>query len=315
MKKPWPKLSYNEWNDTYQTLHRYLQIVGKLRIYKAPWINHSWHATYYVTSRGLTTSAIPLEDRNLTVEFDFVDHEVIFNDSLGKSHKIPLRNESVANFFQEFLDALEIMDVTGYVDDHPVECLDNIRFPDDHDRKTYNPDHANQFFQVLVRVNNVFQKFRSEFLGKSSPVHLFWGSFDLVVTRFSGRKAPEFSGIAPYVSPLIMKEAYSHEVSSCGFWPGNEKYPHIVFYSYAYPEPDGYKKAIVQPVSAFYNKDMGEFMLHYEDVLKSDDPDEVLMSFLESTYLAASELGNWDSKEFEGSPYLHQLSEKYENRI
>lgn len=307
----WPELHYSDWKKTCDTLHRYLQIAGKLRIYKAPWLNHSWHATYYVTSRGLTTSAIPLGDRNLTIEFDFIDHYVHFEDSLGKTSKIKLQNESVSQFFSKFLNVLKEFNVIGYLDDRPVECSDNTPFPEDHGRQTYEPEYANRFFQVLVRVNNVFQQYRAEFIGKSSPVHLFWGSFDLAVTRFSGRKAPEHPGVAPYVSPVVMKEAYSHEVCSVGFWPGNELYPHAAFYSYAYPEPAGFKTAKVGPAGTHYDKTMSEFILHYNDVQRSENPDGMLLEFLESSYQKASELGQWDVEGLQETAFMEILSEKY----
>lgn len=311
----WPELNYQEWKDTCETLHRYLQVVGKLRIYKAPWLNHSWHATYYVTSRGLTTSAIPLDDRNLTVNFDFIDHTVLFQDSLGKEQTIKLQDESVAEFFQRFQEVLKLMGISGYYDYHPVECADNTPFNEDHKRKTYDPSQVANFFQALVRVTNVFQKFRAEFIGKSSPVHLFWGSFDLVVTRFSGRKAPEHPGAAPYISPLVVKEAYSHEVCSFGFWPGNELYPLAAFYSYSYPEPNGYKTAKFGPQGTYYNKDLGEFILHYDEVRRSEDPEGMLLGFLEGAYKTATSLGNWDAKEMEETTFMGILSERYyENR-
>src|SRR5690606_14042053 len=312
MKKLWPDLKYEDWKDTYHTLHRYLQVIGKLRIYKSPWLNHSWHATYYVNSRGLTTSAIPLEDRNLTIQFDFHHHEVIFEDSRGRSHSIPLQSQTVAAFYEKFLDALSIMEVSGYINDYPVECMDNVPFSEDEIRKSYNPEQVQNFFQVLVLVNNVFEKFRSEFIGKTSPSHLFWGSFDLAVTRFSGRKAPEHPGIAPHVSPIVMKEAYSHEVCSVGFWPGSEAYPHTIFYSYAYPEPEGFRESVIE--NAFYNEKMGEFMLHYDDVQKSDYPENTLMNFLQSSYQKVSELGDWKIEKLEENSFLYQLSKKYQNK-
>lgn len=314
-KHHWPELNYLEWKDTYHTLHRYLQIVGKLRIYKAPWINHSWHATYYVNSRGLTTSAIPLNDRNLTVSFDFIDHQVKFEDSLGNTHSFNLQEETVADFYQKFMDALKIMQITGYENDYPVECSDRVRFSEDTIRHTYNSTQVYNFFQALVRVTNIFQKYRSEFSGKSSPVHFFWGSFDLAVTRFSGNSAPEHPGIAPYVSPEVMKEAYSHEVMSCGFWPGSDQYPHAIFYSYAYPTPDGFAEAIIKPDAAFFNKDLGEFVLHYDEVQKAADPETILMSFLHSSFEAASQLGGWDKNKLRESPFRLTLSEKYQHQL
>lgn len=311
MSTIWPELNYSHWKDTYQTLHRYLQIVGKLRLYKSPWLNHSWHATYYVNSRGLTTSAIPLGDRNLTIQFDFFDHALIFEDSFGTVIKLPLMSESVASFFSRFLSTLDQLGIEGYINDYPVECPDNIRFSQDTTRKTYNKEHVENFFQALVRVNNVFQQYRSEFTGKSSPVHLFWGSFDLAVTRFSGRAAPEHPGIAPYISPIVMKEAYSQEVCSCGFWPGNELYPHAIFYSYAYPEPPLFKESTLHPLESFYNKEMGEFMLHYDEVQKSSNPEKMLLTFMRSSYQKASELAAWDKEKLTEDQFWMHLSQKY----
>lgn len=315
MKSSWPSLNYKDWQDTYQTLHRYLQIVGKLRLYKSPWLNHSWHATFYVNSRGLTTYAIPIGDRNLTIQFDFIDHKLLFEDSFGKAHQIPLRSQTVAVFFEKFLDALKIMNISDYKNDFPAECLDNVRFSQDEIRKVYNHQQVNNFFQVLVRVSNVFEKYRSEFVGKSSPVHLFWGSFDLAVTRFSGKLAPEHPGTAPHLSPVVMKEAYSHEVCSCGFWPGSDSYPHAIFYSYAYPEPQDFKESAIRPSKAFYNNDMKEFMLHYDDVQNSADPEQTLLEFMRTSYQFASELGDWDREKTEGNKFWQQLSHKYEGEI
>lgn len=313
MKTHWPELDYQEWKDTYHTLHRYLQIVGKLRIYKAPWINHSWHATFYVHSRGLTTSAIPLGDRNLTIYFDFVNHQVVFEDSFGETYHFNLQDESVAQFFEKFLHAMKVMNISGYENDFPVECEDHIPFSKDEIHKTYDPIHAHHFFQVLVRVTNVFQKYRAEFSGKSSPVHFFWGSFDLAVTRFSGEVAPEHPGIAPHISPLVMKEAYSHEVISCGFWPGNEQYPHTVFYSYAYPVPEGFAQSTLEPKEAFFHKELGEFLLHYDVVQKSQHPEEMLLDFLHSSFNTASQLAQWDSNFLKETPFRYELNEKYQS--
>lgn len=306
----WPTLEYSEWKDTYQTLHRWTQIVGKLRLCKSPWCNHSWNTTLYVTSRGLSTSAIPLGQRSLTVDFDFHDHQLIFQDSLGKNFVLLLQNETVASFYERFLEALKIMDVEPSFDPVPNEVEDGIPFAEDTVHRTYNPLHAHEFFQVLVRVNNIFQEFRTDFVGKSSPVHFFWGSFDLAVTRFSGRRAPEHPGGVPHLSNDVVREAYSHEVMSCGFWPGNEMYPHAAFYSYAYPEPDRFSKAKIMPPEAIYNQDLHEFVLPYETVRTSLEPAATLMSFLESSYRAAANLGHWDRDMLEVSPYLYRLKER-----
>lgn len=310
MNLTWPTLEYSEWKDTYETLHRWTQIVGKLRLCKSPWCNHSWNTTLYVTSRGLSTSAIPLGQRSLTVDFDFHDHQLIFQDSLGKSFVLLLQNETVASFYERFLEALKIMDVEPNFDPVPNEVEDGIPFAEDTVHRTYNPLHAHEFFQVLVRVNNIFQKFRTDFVGKSSPVHFFWGSFDLAITRFSGRRAPEHPGGIPHLSNDVVREAYSHEEMSCGFWPGNAMYPHAAFYSYAYPEPDRFSKAKIMPPEAIYNQDLHEFVLPYEIVRTSLEPAATLMSFLESSYRAAANLGHWDRDMLEVSPYLYRLKER-----
>ncbi|WPU65726.1 DUF5996 family protein [Peredibacter starrii] len=310
MNLTWPTLEYSEWKDTYETLHRWTQIVGKLRLCKSPWCNHSWNTTLYVTSRGLSTSAIPLGQRNLTVDFDFHDHQLIFQDSVGKSFVLLLQNETVASFYERFLEALKIMDVEPNFDPVPNEVSDGIPFAEDTVHRTYDPLKAHNFFQALVRVNNIFQEFRTDFVGKSSPVHFFWGSFDLAITRFSGRRAPEHPGGIPNLPNDVVREAYSHEEMSCGFWPGNEMYPHAAFYSYAYPEPDHFSKAKVMPPEAIYNQDLHEFILPYETVRTSLEPAATLMSFLESSYRAAANLGHWDRDMLEVSPYLYRLKER-----
>ncbi len=309
MQTSWPKLDYSEWKATYETLHRWLQIVGKLRLCKSPWTNHSWNTTFYITSRGLTTSAIPLNDRVLTVDFDFIEHQLIFQDSLGKNFSILLQSESVASFYSRFLEALTAMEVEPTFDPHPNEVSDATAFYEDSTHATYDPFHVHQCFQVLVRAHNVLLDFRSNFVGKSSPVHFFWGSFDLAVTRFSGRRAPEHPGGVPHLSNEVVREAYSHEVMSCGFWPGNELYPQAAFYAYAYPEPQGFSKAKINPPEAFYHQDLHEFILPYDYVRTSTDPTSVLMNFLDSSYRAAANIGGWDRDILEVSPHLFKLRE------
>jgi hypothetical protein len=310
----WPKLDYAEWKPTYETLHRWLQIIGKLRLCKSPWVNHSWSTTFYVTSRGLTTSAIPMDDHNLTVDFDFIDHKLIFQDSTGKHMAMVLQNESVASFYTRIQECLRVMDIVPTFNPVPNEVTDAIPFAEDGVHCTYQRLHAYKAWQVLVRVNNVLQKFRSEFVGKSSPVHLFWGSFDLAVTRFSGRRAPEHPGGIPYLSDEVVREAYSHEVMSCGFWPGNEIYPHAAFYAYAYPEPENFSKAKILPPEAFYYIDLHEFILPYEVVRTSSNPAGVMMSFYESAYRAAANLGKWDRDILEVSPHLLKMQEVLQSR-
>jgi hypothetical protein len=305
----WPKLNYSEWRPTYETLHRWLQIVGKLRLCKSPFSNHSWNTTFYVTSRGLTTSAIPLGDRNLTIDFDFLDHQLIFLDSLGKNFVMLLQNETVASFFERFQEGLRIMDVNPTFDPSPNEVMDATPFSEDQTHSTYNPRQAYECWQVLVRVANIMMEFRSEFMGKSSPVHLFWGSFDLAVTRFSGRRAPKHPGGIPHLSDDVVREAYSHEVMSCGFWPGNEMYPEAAFYAYAYPEPHGFSKAQFQVNEAFYHPDLHEFILPYEALRTSPEPRQVLLDFFNSAYRAASNLGNWDKSNLEMGRELLRMRE------
>lgn len=309
METSWPKLEYLEWKATYETLHRWLQIVGKLRLCKSPWANHSWNTTFYVTARGFTTSAIPLGERALTVDFDFIDHQLLFQDSLGKNYVLPLQSESVAAFYSKFLKGLAAMEVEASFSPAPNEVSDATPFAQDIFHATYDRAAAHRCFQVMIRVHNVLQEFRSNFVGKSSPVHFFWGSFDLALTRFSGRKAPEHPGGVPHLSNDVVREAYSHEVMSCGFWPGNEMYPEAAFYAYAYPEPTGFSKAQINPPQAFYHPVLREFILPYEVVRNSADPQKVLMSFLESTYRAAANIGNWDRELLEVSPYLFKLKE------
>ncbi len=310
MKHHWPKLSYTEWKDTLETLHRYLQIAGKLRMCKSPWANHSWNSALYVTSRGLTTSAIPLGERSLTLDFDFLDHQLRFEDSTGRSFLIPLIEQSVADFYEEFQEALKIFDVKPSFSPVPNEVMDGTPFFADKTHHRYDPVKVHDFFQILVRVSNVLSDYRSEFVGKSSPVHFFWGAMDLAVTRFSGKEAPEHPGGMPHVSDTIMKEAYSHEVMSCGFWPGNEMYPKPAFYAYAYPVPEKLKDQKISTLGAYYNQDMGEFILDYEAALNSDDPASLIRDFFESSYKIIADALEWDRKNLEFSPYLSEMRER-----
>ncbi|MBC7538389.1 MAG: hypothetical protein H7281_06185 [Bacteriovorax sp.] len=309
----WPSLDYLEWKSTYETLHRWVQIVGKLRFCKTPWINHSWHSALYISSRGFTTTAIPDGDRNFTVEFDFIDHKLIFITSDGKEASFGLQNESVSAFYERFQKCLKKLKIEAHYYPCPNETLNDTPFAKDFVHCTYIPIRAHRCWQVMVRVNNVMNNFRSNFIGKSSPVHFFWGSFDLAVTRFSGRAAPEHPGGVPHIPDLVVKEAYSQEVSSCGFWPGNEMFPHAAFYSYAYPEPKGFVKALVEPFEAYYNDTLKEFILPYDVVVDSTDPEKMILSFFESTYRAAADLGNWDKSTLEESRFLKLLKEQNHN--
>ncbi len=303
MTHSWPELNYSEWRPTYETLHRWVQIVGKLKLCKSPWLNHAWHSTFQVTSRGLTTNAIPLGDRILTIDFDFIDHVLLFQDSRGLKFEMKLHNESVSSFYERFLEVLKMFSVTPTFYHGPNEVMDAIPFEMDATHCTYIPLHAHAAFQVLVRVSNIFQEYRADFIGKSSPVHFFWGSFDLAVTRFSGKSAPEHPGGAPHLPDRVAREAYSHEVMSCGFWPGNEMYPKAAFYAYAYPEPSDFSHARV-PAEAYYHHQLHEFILDYDLVVASSDPESLIRDFIQSVYYSAADLGRWDREELEHSPYL-----------
>lgn len=305
----WPKLEYAEWKPTYETLHRWLQIIGKLRMCKSPWANHSWNTTLYLSSRGLTTSAIPLGDRNLTIELDFFDHKILFTESMGKQITLNLQEESVASFYKRFLGALRELNVQPTFEGTPNEVMDATPFDQDERHCTYNKDQAFTCFQVLVRVSNVLQDFRADFIGKSSPVHFFWGSFDLAVTRFSGRRAPQHPGGIPHLSNEVVREAYSHEVISCGFWPGNDMYPQAAFYAYAYPEPEAFGQARVMPQEAFYHPDLHEYILDYDKVRTASNPQEIIRTFFNSAYREAAFLGSWDRIALEISPELAKLRE------
>lgn len=307
----WPALDYHSWRPTYQTLHMWTQIVGKLRLCKTPWMNHSWHTTLYVTPLGLTTSAIPIGDESLSVDFDFSSHELAFAMSDGQKIRIPLRNETVSSFYRRFTSVLHHLNIETSFLPVPNEVSDAIPFAHDETHGTYDPKQAGDLWQILVRADRVLKAFRADFLGKCSPVHFFWGSFDLAVTRFSGRPAPEHPGGVPGLPDRVVRDAYSHEVSSCGFWPGNDIYPHAAFYSYAYPEPPKFNKARVEPKEAFYHEGLHEFILPYESVRNSSNPERAVMSFLESTYRAASDLGRWDRSSLEGGRYFNAVKSTF----
>ncbi|HBL57596.1 MAG TPA: hypothetical protein DDZ80_03280 [Cyanobacteria bacterium UBA8803] len=289
----WPSLPLEAWQDTYATLHMWTQIIGKIRFAQTPWINHSWHIPLYVTAWGLTTSTIPYGGRVFQIDFDFIDHGLLIQTSEGTRRTIALYPRSVANFYHSVMETLEALDIHITINTKPNEVPDSIRFEQDETHAAYDADYANRFWRVLLQSDRVFREFRSHFCGKVSPVHFFWGSFDLAVTRFSGRSAPEHPGGVPNLPDAVAKEAYSQEVSSAGFWPGaGLSYP--AFYSYAYPEPDGFKQAAIRPDGAFYSQELGEFILPYEAVRQAESPDQMLLAFLQSTYDAAASLGNWD---------------------
>ena len=290
----WPSLPLEAWSDTYATLHLWTQILGKIRLTLSPWINHCWHVTLYVTARGLTTSSIPHGVRTFELDLDFIDHELTIRSSDGGRGGFPLQPQSVAAFYARLMDAMGRLDLPVRISRTPNEVAEPIRFDRDEVHRAYDPVSANRFWRVLVQADRVFKTFRGHFIGKCSPVHYFWGAPDLAVTRFSGRVAPEHPGGIPNLPDWITREAYSHEVSSCGFWPGGGAIDHAAFYAYAYPAPAGFADARVEPEQASFNKDLGEFILPYDAVRLSKTPDETLLRFLQSTYEAAADLAQWD---------------------
>jgi Family of unknown function (DUF5996) len=278
------------------------QIIGKIRLICAPWTNHSWHVALYVTSRGLTTSPIPYQNKIFQIDFDFIDHRLLIETNLGERVNLKLGPQTVARFYDAVFSALRGLGINVRISKTPNELPDVIPFDKDELHKSYDPEYARRFWQILTQVDRVMKDFRARFIGKVSPVHFFWGSFDLAVTRFSGRKAPEHPAGVPHMPDWVVREAYSHEVSSAGFWPGNDQSPNPVFYSYAYPEPVGYNSATVKPSQAFYSAEMREFFLPYEDVRTAASPDEALMEFFQSTYDAAANNGQWDREVLERKP-------------
>ena len=302
----WPPLPFAEWKDTAITLHMWTQIVGKIRLTLSPWTNQSWHVTLYVTSRGLTTSPIPHGSHTFEIRFDFIDHELRILKSDGATQMLKLRPQSVAKFYTEVMSALAEMELPVAINVIPNEIENPIPFDQDQEHRSYDREYANRFWRVLVQSDRVFKEFRSRFCGKCSPVHFFWGSFDLAVTRFSGRPAPPHPGGVPHLPDAITREAYSQEVSSLGFWPGNAAAPTPIFYSYAYPEPPGFAEAKIQPDAAFYEAKLREFILPYDAVRTAEKPDQVLLDFAQSSYDAASKLGKWDRAALEEKkPALH----------
>src|SRR6202022_3342454 len=277
----WPELPYAAWRETCATLQLWTQIVGKIRLTQTPWLNHSWHVTLYVTSRGLTTSPIPHGSRTFEIEFDLLRHALVIDVSDGASRRIPLEPRTGADFHATVTSALDELGIPVRIRDYPCEIAGAKRFSEDGIHCAYDREYAQRFWKVLVQVDRVFKQFRTGFVGKASPVHFFWGSFDLAVTRFSGRRAPPFTGKAPGVASEVMREAYSHEVSSAGFWPGGGLIDYAAFYSYAYPAPDGFAAAAVRPEQAFFSRELGEFILPYEAVRTAPDPKAALMGFLQ----------------------------------
>jgi hypothetical protein len=275
------------------------QIVGKIRLIQTPWVNHSWHTTLYVTSRGLTTSPIPYGALTFQIDFDFIDHKLLIATSDGGVKTVPLVPRSVADFYEELFSKLAELSLNLKIHTTPNEVANPVVFDRDKEHASYDADYANRFWRALVQADRVFKRFRARFIGKCSPVHFFWGSFDLAVTRFSGRRAPEHPGGIPHLPDRVTREAYSHEVSSCGFWPGSEQMPQPVFYSYAYPEPERFSRATVRPEGAGYNSELREFIFPYDEARQSASPDDALLEFLQSSYEAAADFGAWDRTELE----------------
>ncbi|MBV9064377.1 MAG: hypothetical protein JOZ84_17710 [Methylobacteriaceae bacterium] len=290
----WPALPYAELRPTLETLQLFTQAAGKTRLAGTPWLNHSWHVTFYVSARGLITGLIPHGAFSFDIEFDFVDDRVELRTTNGTRATIALTPKSVATFYAEFCDALASLGIEIKIDRLPNELPDVRPFDEDRALRAYDPDAARKFWRALVAAERVLQRFRTRFIGKSSPVHFFWGSFDLAVTRFSGRPAPLHPGGIPHLNDAVTREAYSHEVSSAGFWPGSPGAEAAAFYSYAYPVPPGFADARVKPDAARFDKNLGEFLLPYDAVRTARDPDAMLLDFLESTYEAAADLGKWD---------------------
>ena len=294
MSSGWLDIPYDSWRETCSALHLYAQLVGKYRLARTPWVNHSWHATFYVNARGLTTSLVPDVPGGVEISFDLVGHAVTGATADGRSAAFALEPMSVAGFHARFVDLLRSLGATVPKFGKPSEMPDPVPFEKDKAQRPWDAEAVTRYFRALVAVDRVLKRFRTCFLGKVSPVHLFWGSFDLVVTRFSGRTAPRHPGGVPGLPDAVTREAYSHEVSSAGFWPGGSGIDFPAFYSYAYPKPDGFERARVSPATAYFDEKLGEFLLPYDAVRRSPDPEAALMEFLQSTYGAAADLARWD---------------------
>lgn len=285
----WPALPLDAWRETYATLHLWTQIVGKVRLALSPPVNHWWHVTLYVTARGLTTSPIGYRTRTFMVDFDFIDHVLRIQTSDGMTQSLGLYPRSVADFYRAFMTALRALGIEVTINTRPQELPNPIPFEHDEEHAAYDASYVTRWWHILRQSDRLLRQFRGQFIGKSSPVHFFWGSFDLALTRFSGRRAPERPG-----ADRVMREAYSHEVFSGGFWPGSGPVQEAAFYAYTAPAPAGFERAAIRPRSAWYSTDFGEYLLRYEDVRRADDPDAMLLEFLQSTYEAAADLAGWD---------------------
>lgn len=294
MTTPWPALPFAPWQDTCETLHMWTQIVGKTSLALAPMANHWWQVTLHATPRGLVTAPLPVSTRVLAIEFDFLDHQLYLRTSDGQTRTVPLKPQSVAEFYGEYTDALRSLGITARIHPVPVEIQTAIPFAEDRTHASYDSDAAQRWWRALLQIDQVLRRFAGRFQGKQSPVHFFWGSFDLAATRFSGRPAPRHPGGAPNCPDYVMVEAYSRECSSCGFWPGGGGFGEPAFYAYCYPEPDGYAASPVLPAQARYDETLREFILPYEAVRTAADPAEALLAFCQSTYQAGADCGKWD---------------------
>lgn len=305
----WPAIPYADWADSCTTLHLWTQIVGKVRVARTPWMNHSWHSTLHLTATGLTTTPVPAGEGTVQVELDLLGHRLRVASSTGAEAGFGLVPMSVADFHDRVLSALEKVGAPTEIHPLPNEVEAPVPFAQDRENASYDREAVERFFRALSSADRVFKRFRSRYLGKSSPVHFFWGSFDLAVTRFTGREAPPHPGGIPNLPDWITREAYSHEVSSAGFWPGGPPHPHPIFYSYAYPTPEGFSDARVRPDAATWSTELGEFVLPYEAVRTAPDPEAVLLDFLQDSWEAAAEAGGWDREglEWDGS----QVPERY----
>jgi len=290
----WPALPYEAWKDTCSTLHLWTQVVGKVLVSQTPWLNHSWHVPLHLTARGLTTPPIFRDGRVFDIAFDFIDQQLVIRTDAGSSRRLTLQPRTVAAFYSEVMEALRELGLPLRIDRVPNELSDPVPFDRDTLDRAYDAEFAQRFWRVLAQAARVLYRFRTSFLGKSSPVLFFWGSFDLAVPRFSGRPAPPHPGGVPHLPDAVAREAYSHEVSSAGFWPGGNGIEYAAFYSYTYPEPAGFRTTVVRPAAAFFNQQLGEFLLPYDAVRTASDPDATLLEFLQSTYEAAAEAARWD---------------------
>jgi hypothetical protein len=309
---PWPTLDLPGWQEAAESMQLWTQIVGKTRLALSPMVNHWWQVPLYVTARGLSTSTIPVGAHALDIELDLLSHLLVLRTSTGAFASMPLCDGPLVRFYSDYLERLRRLGINVHLYPFAVEIPERIRFDQDPRRCRYDPEWAGRFFRALLQADRLFKQFRGRFVGKASPVHFFWGGFDLAVTRFSGRPAPPHPGGFPNVGDFVMREAYSHEVSSAGFWPGNAQFPEAAFYSYAYPEPPGFKDAFVKPAAARYEPSLGEFVLPYQAVRAAPDPDAAVLSFLESTYEAAADRANWDREGLErhdrSSPWMEPFS-------